>query len=182
MGKPDLSWIIVAINRNDQGVVLDASQGFYDVDLLGVNGDDADDCGIYMPRPPLSIPYPPGVYRITKIKISPGGWSGAPDSQEFDGAEISGAWEQITTWECDPERDLFSRAHLLHDMIGGIMLTPEHEKLREGLLTSIYESVEATITTTQQIVDLLSGWDLKPKVAQVCDRAREALNKMSQGA
>jgi hypothetical protein len=158
---PDLSWIVIAVNRHGQGTVMDASPGFYQVDLLGVNGDDCDDSGIYMPRAPFDIPHAPGLYRLTDIKISPGGLSGPPDSQEWEGGEISGTWTRIGQWNRHPDDALEFHARVLCDMLGRDNSTDILE-MRDVLRTALHESPEAAMVHARALVERLRHATLPP--------------------
>ena len=88
---PDYSWLKVAISRLTDGYVIDASQGFYDTDML-VNGDHALDNGIHIPAEVLCEP---GLYLVKDVRISGGQLEQSPNGDDYSDIEISGTWEKL---------------------------------------------------------------------------------------
>ena len=87
----DYSWIKVAITRYTSGYVIDASDGFYDTDMIS-QGDDALDNGIYIP---VEVIAAPGLYLVKDIRISGGELVQSPNGDDYSDIEISGTWEKL---------------------------------------------------------------------------------------
>lgn len=83
-------WIILAVDRGNDGWILDHSENLAQMLTEGIG---AEDNNIYMDPNRR-----PGLYRIDTIKISGGGWSGG-DSPEWDAPEISGRWVPLMRWK-----------------------------------------------------------------------------------
>ena len=87
--KPDLSWLVVAIDGGGDGWVMDSAPGFNEVDLLP-NGNLCLDNGVYMPKD-----LPVGLYRVTDVSIGGGELVQSPNGDDYTEIEISGSWRRL---------------------------------------------------------------------------------------
>ncbi len=86
--KPDLSWLVVAVDGAGDGWVMDKADGFDEVDLMP-NGNACCDNGVYMPKD-----LPMGLYRVTDVRVAGGELIQSPNGDDYTEIEISGTWRR----------------------------------------------------------------------------------------
>ena len=84
--KPDLSWLVVAVDGAGDGWIMDKASGFDEVDLLP-NGNSCYENGVYMPKGLVM-----GLYRVTEVKVRGGELVQSPNGDDYTDTEISGTW------------------------------------------------------------------------------------------
>ncbi len=81
----DFSWLLIAITRTGQPLIIDGSEDFWNYDII-VNGVCALDNGVVIPKGLLHG----ALYRVDNIKFAGDSW---PDlNGECWGPDISGDW------------------------------------------------------------------------------------------
>ena len=134
--KPDLSWLVVAVDGAGDGWVMDKADGFDEVDLMP-NGNSCLDNGVYMPKD-----LPMGLYRVTDVRVSGGQLVQSPLGDDYTDTEISGTWELLVKQVDDTfgvggnvettEADMIEACAVYLEELEANMLTNDIDMLMDG--------------------------------------------------